>query len=124
MKLKIQTIILGYILILLTACGTKGGHQETDEQKTATNSGETSVADSLMAQAMAAADAERMLALADSLEATGDFSPTAANYYRGGAYSILQKVVLADSCLRKATDNTNPTQKGRFFLCTFFEKKI
>ena len=113
MKLKIQTIILGYILILLTACGTKGGHQETDEQKTATNSGETTRADSLMAQAMVAADASRMLALADSLEATGDFSPTAANYYRGGAYSILQKVVLADSCLRKATDNTNPAPQDR-----------
>ena len=98
---------------LVTACSTKDGRQETDKQTTATSNGDTTVADSLMAQAMAAADAERMLALADSLEATGDFTPTAANYYRGGAYSILQKVVLADSCLRKATDNTNPAPQDR-----------
>ena len=79
----------------------------------ATGNAGTSVADSLMAQAMTAADAERMLSLADSLEATGDFSPTAANYYRGGAYSILQKVVLADSCLRKATANDHPAPQDR-----------
>ena len=98
---------------LVTACSTKDGRQETDKQTTATSNGDTTVADSLMAQAMAAADAERMLSLADSLEATGDFTPTAANYYRGGAYSILQKVVLADSCLRKATDNDHPAPQDR-----------
>jgi serine phosphatase RsbU (regulator of sigma subunit) len=113
MKLKKQTIVLVHILILLTACSTKDGRQVTDERETATSNGNRIVADSLMAQAMAASDASRMLALADSLEATGDFSSTAANYYRGGAYSILQKVVLADSCLRKATDNTNPAPQDR-----------
>ncbi len=98
---------------LVTACSTKVDRLETDEQENATSNGNRIVADSLMSQAMAAADAPRMLALADSLEATGDFSSTAANYYRGGAYSILQKVVLADSCLRKATDNVHPAPQDR-----------
>ena len=98
---------------LVIACSTKDGRQEANKQKTITSNGGTSVPDSLMAQALAGPDAPRMLALADSLEATGDFSPTAANYYRGAAYSVLQKVVLADSFLRKATINTNPAQQDR-----------
>lgn len=105
--------MLVYILILLPASYTKNGRQETNEQKTATSNNNTTMADSLMAQTLAGPDAPRMLSLADSLEVTGDFSPTAANYYRGAAYTMLQKVVLADSCLRKATVNTNPTQKDR-----------
>jgi serine phosphatase RsbU (regulator of sigma subunit) len=99
--------------MLLTACNTSDGRQEADEQEQPSPNTQQPTPDSLMAQAMKAADAERMLSLADSLEATGDFSPTAANYYRGGAYSILQKVVLADSCLRKATANANPAQQDR-----------
>lgn len=95
----ISLLLLSFVTILtlsglVTACSTKDKSGETDEQKTATSNEETTVADSLMAQAMAVPDAPRMLALADSLEATGDFSPTAANYYRGGAYTVLQKVVL------------------------------
>lgn len=114
----ISLLLLSFVTILtlsglVTACSTKDGRQETDEQKTATSNEKTTVADSLMAQAMAVPDAPRMLALADSLEATGDFSPTAANYYRGGAYTVLQKVVLADSFLRKATVNTHPAKKDR-----------
>jgi serine phosphatase RsbU (regulator of sigma subunit) len=114
--ISLYTLSLATILTicgLVTACSTKDKSQETDGQETATSKDDKTVADSLMAQAMAAADAQRMLSLADSLEATGDFSPTAANYYRGGAYSVLQKVVLADSFLRKATVNANPAKQDR-----------
>ena len=88
---------------MLTGCGggqTGGNYTSNDKARAA--------ADSLMGQAMAAADAGRMLVLADSLEAAGAFSPTAANYYRGAAYCLEQNVVQANVYLRKATENPDP----------------
>ena len=115
---RLTLVVTVVATLFLSGCGGNSKERErlgrgADEQNTATSNADTSVADSLMAQALAGPDAPRMLSLADSLEATGDFSSTAANYYRGAAYSVLQKVVLADSCLRKATANDHPAQQDR-----------
>ena len=49
---------------------------------------DTAQADSLMEAAHLRHDNDRIIMLADSLEATGDFTPIKANYWRGyGHYS-------------------------------------
>ncbi|MBP5505103.1 MAG: hypothetical protein J6X89_03260 [Bacteroidales bacterium] len=52
------------------------------------NTPDTARADSLIEAAHLAHDSDRILALADSLEATGDFAPIKADYWRGRASRV------------------------------------
>ncbi|MBR4728764.1 MAG: serine/threonine-protein phosphatase [Prevotella sp.] len=53
-------------------------------------------------------DSNRILALTDSLENTGDISATTASYYRGAAASNRGMLTVAEQHLKEATANPDP----------------
>ena len=79
------------VLLLTEACGDgkKGGQQ-------------ASHADSLIFDIGARKEYDRMLAMTDSFELTGDISPLDANRWRGVAYYRQGQYRMAEICYRKA----------------------
>jgi serine phosphatase RsbU (regulator of sigma subunit) len=59
-------------------------------------------------EAMNIYDSSIILALTDSLEATGDISATTASYYRGAAASNKGMLTVSEQHLKKATANSHP----------------
>ncbi len=59
-------------------------------------------------KAMDVYDSNLILALADSLEKTGDISAVTANYYRGAAAANKGMLTVSEEYLKKATANTQP----------------
>ena len=77
MKKTVLCILTAALVLVAASCAKK---------QPARNATETARADSLMEVAHLAHDNDRILVLADSLEATGDFSRIKADYWRGYSY--------------------------------------
>ena len=78
-----KVILSTMVVLILFACGgeKRAGLRYSNSKFTQ--------ADTLIRETLGARDYQRALALADSLEQTGDFSSIRANNYRGDAYSSL-----------------------------------
>ena len=97
-----KIVLIALSILTLFACGGEGrnGLRQSDSKFTK--------ADTLVRGALGARDYQRALALADSLEQTGDFSSVRADNYRGDAYSSLGRRAESKACYRRATANNNP----------------
>lgn len=91
-------------IILFVSCNNKQSQTAGDIFDEA----DLPAAEKLIMEAVDVQDAERMRALADSLEQTGDISSVAANYYRGGAAIYQDNLKEAESYLKLAIVNRNP----------------
>ena len=95
-------VLIAVTTFTLVACSGEGrnglGHSSDKFTK----------ADTLIREALGARNYQRALALADSLEQTGDFSSLRADNYRGDAYSALGQRVESKECYRRATTNRTP----------------
>ena len=97
-----KIVLIALSILTLFACGGEGrnGLRQSDSKFTK--------ADTLVRGALGARDYQRALALADSLEQTGDFSSVRADNYRGDAYSSLGRRAESKACYRRATANKKP----------------
>ena len=97
-----KIVLIALSILTLFACGGEGrnGLRQSDSKFTKANT--------LVRGALGARDYQRALALADSLEQTGDFSSVRADNYRGDAYSSLGRRAESKACYRRATANNNP----------------
>ena len=86
--------------LLMAAMACENKQQET--QKSAN-------ADSLINIAIMAQERDKIMALADSFEKTGDISPIRAAQYRGEAYTQLYNFTEAENEFKKAIDSKKPT---------------
>ena len=97
-----KVILSTMVVLILFACGgeKRAGLRYSNSKFTQ--------ADTLIRETLGARDYQRALALADSLEQTGDFSSIRANNYRGDAYSSLGRRAESKECYRRATANKKP----------------
>lgn len=91
--LKSVDIAIVAMAVMMLSCGH--GQQAVSNQ---------SVADSLLRAAADAEDYERIIALADSLEPTGDISLIKSAYYRGASYAMLNDFKQAKETLEPVMD--------------------
>ena len=97
-----KIVLIAMSILTLFACGGVGRNGLLQ------NDGKFSRADTLIREALGTRDYQRALALADSLEQTGDFSSVRADNYRGDAYSSLGRRAESKECYRRATANKKP----------------
>ena len=119
MSKTFELCVFAFALLTAVACSdsVKDADRNNETGGAGTGKGCTAVAESLMQQAKSSVDSDRLLWLADSLEATGDMSHIAANYYRGGAYSLKQQVTLANEYLRKVKETDHPSKEDmKYYL--------
>ena len=101
--------LLNYLMVaavavtLLLSCGDK-------EQKVA----ETTKADSLIGVAHKNHEYERLLELADTLQASGHITAVQADYWRGYAYSRQRKMRMAEMEWKNAMAQNVKTDETRF----------
>ena len=103
-----KCFLLSVTILTLFACGgeRRTGLRHSENKYTQ--------ADSLIRGALMVRDYQRALALADSLEQTGDISSVRANNYRGDAYSSLGKRIESKKCYWRATINRDPAAQDRW----------
>ena len=100
-----KIVLIAMSILTLFACGGVGRNGLLQ------NDGKFSKADTLIREALATRDYQRALALADSLEQTGDFSSVRADNYRGDAYSSLGRRAESKECYRRATADNSPATR-------------
>lgn len=100
-----KIVLIAMSILTLFACGGVGRNGLLQ------NDGKFSKADTLIREALGTRDYQRALALADSLEQTGDFSSVRADNYRGDAYSSLGRRAESKECYRRATADNSPATR-------------
>ena len=100
-----KIVLIAMSILTLFACGGVGRNGLLQ------NDGKFSRADTLIREALGTRDYQRALALADSLEQTGDFSSVRADNYRGDAYSSLGRRAESKECYRRATADNSPATR-------------
>lgn len=101
----LKPLLIGLLIILLSGCSGKKKEAPTDDIFDETK---YPAAEKLILEARDVYDIQRMTALADSLEETGDISTVTANYYRGAAAVQRGMLKEAKRYLKEATNNKEP----------------
>jgi serine phosphatase RsbU (regulator of sigma subunit) len=94
--------------ILFLSCSSRQSKDPVGEAGRIFDEANLPAAEKLIREAMDLYDSSIILALTDSLEATGNISATAASYYRGAAASNKGMLTVSEEHLRKATANSHP----------------
>ena len=95
-------------LLLLAAASAMSCHEDTRAKAI-----RSSHADSVLFDVGAQKNYERMVALADSFEMTGDITPLDANRWRGVAYYRQGQYRMAEICYRKALECEVKTEEDQ-----------
>ena len=101
----LKPLLIGLLIILLSGCSGKKKEAPTDDIFDETK---YPAAEKLILEVRDVYDIQRMTALADSLEETGDISTVTANYYRGAAAVQRGMLKEAKRYLKEATNNKEP----------------
>ena len=94
--------------ILSLSCTSRQSKAPVGEVGSIFDEANLPAAEKLIWEAMNIYDSSIILALTDSLEATGDISATTASYYRGAAASNKGMLTVSEQHLKKATANSHP----------------
>jgi serine phosphatase RsbU (regulator of sigma subunit) len=111
------TFLMVVTTILFLSCTSRQSKASVGEIGSIFDEANLPAAEKLIWEAMNIYDSNIILALTDSLEATGDISATTASYYRGAAASNRGMLTVSEQHLREATANSHPeTAELRIYL--------
>ena len=102
------TFLMVVSTILFLSCTSRQSKAPVGEAGDIFDEANLPAAEKLIWEAMGLYDSNRILALTDSLENTGDISATTASYYRGAAASNRGMLTVAEQHLKEATANPDP----------------